>query len=118
MSWSEEKQIEHLLRLPWTIVRETTPEGDQILRVAEIPSAVGSGSTPQEIERDLWESLRESLRAYLHFKDPVPLPSGAQPAWLNASHFAARMPFILRVPESTSTATAAAWMSPPNKHAA
>lgn len=105
------------MRLPWTIVRERTPEGDQILRVAEIPSVVGSGASSEEMEADLWDSLRESLRAYLHFKDPLPMPSGPRPDWVGASRLAAPVPFVLRVPDVTVTASAAAWMLPPSKPA-
>jgi predicted RNase H-like HicB family nuclease len=76
MTEGRSSQLEQLLRLPWTIVKEITPEGDHLLRVAEIPSAVGSGATSEEMEADLWESLRESLRAYLHFGDPIPMPAG------------------------------------------
>ena len=76
MEWTSEEKLEQLLRLPWTIGAETTEEGDQLLRVLEIPSAVGTGSTPGELESDLWDSLRESLRAYLHFGDTIPLPVG------------------------------------------
>lgn len=69
-------QLQRLLALPWTIVSEMTPEGDRILRVREIPSAIGTGGTDEEIERDLMESLEASLRAYLHFGDDVPVPDG------------------------------------------
>jgi predicted RNase H-like HicB family nuclease len=69
-------QLQQLLAMPWTIVSEMTPEGDRLLRVREIPSAIGTGETDEEIERDLMESLEASLRAYLHFGDAVPLPNG------------------------------------------
>jgi hypothetical protein len=72
---SKEIELERLLRLPWSILREVTPEGDTILRVKEIPGAIGSGASDAERERDLWDSLAESLRAYLHFGDPVPVPA-------------------------------------------
>lgn len=72
---SERFELSRLLMLPWTILREKTPEGDVILRVKEIPSAVGSGHSDADRERDLWNSLTESLRAYLHFGDTVPVPS-------------------------------------------
>jgi predicted RNase H-like HicB family nuclease len=72
--------LRRLLALPWTVVPETTPEGDRLLRVREVPSAVGHGETDEELERDLWESLTASLEAYLHFGDPVPLPTGS-PDW-------------------------------------
>ena len=67
---------------------------------------------------ELWESLRESLRAHLHFHDAVPMPSGPQPNWMGSSQFIARTPFVLRVPDVAVTATAAAWILPSGKHAA
>lgn len=76
-----ERDIQRLLRLPWTIIRDVTPEGDVLLRVKEIPSAVGSGDSDEARIADLWESLSESLRAFLHFGDAVPLPDGAQDLW-------------------------------------
>jgi predicted RNase H-like HicB family nuclease len=72
-----DRQIEHLMSLPWTIVRETTPEGNDILKIAELPSVVVSGDTDEEMTAELAESLRESLRAYLHFGDPIPVPCSA-----------------------------------------
>lgn len=76
MSSNSEHELQRLLRLPWTVLREETPEGDVVLRVKEIPSAVGSGDTDEERVADLWESLTASLRAYLHFGDTIPLPAG------------------------------------------
>lgn len=64
------------MSLPWTIVRETTPEGDHVLKIAELPSVVVSGDTDEELHAELSESLRESLRAYLHFGDSIPVPAG------------------------------------------
>ena len=77
-----DQKIEGLLRLPWTICPYTSLEGDRLLRVAEVPSAVGSGTDDTEIEQDLWESLRASLAACLHFNDPIPLPDGCSLPWL------------------------------------
>jgi predicted RNase H-like HicB family nuclease len=68
-----EPELQRLLGLPWTIISETTPEGDLLLRVKEIPSAVGSGDTEAAAIADLREALTESLRAHLHFGDPVPV---------------------------------------------
>ena len=110
MQWSQDQQLDYLLRLPWTVVPETTPEGDRVLRIAEIPSATGSGKTPSEIEADLWVSLRESLRAYLHFGDPVPLPEGAKPPWVEAAHAAPPpTPFVVRIPAVEATAGSHPW---------
>lgn len=74
---SDEK-VRQLLRLPWTFVREVAPEGDVLLRVKEIPSVVGTGTTDAELEADLWASLEAALAAFLHFGDPVPMPEGCE----------------------------------------
>lgn len=118
MTAAHDSELKHLLRLPWTIVKEVTPEGDHLLRVAEIPSAVGSGATSAELEADLWESLRESLRTYLHFHDPIPVPSGPQPGWVVSPHLVIRAAYVLRVPDVATTATAAAMIPPSDQHAA
>jgi predicted RNase H-like HicB family nuclease len=86
MDWTDEQTSAYLLRLPWTVAPETTPEGDRLLRVAEIPSAVGNGDTDAELEQDFWEALRASLEAYLHFGDPLPLPAGCIPPWEKDLH--------------------------------
>jgi hypothetical protein len=78
---TEEAKLAYLLRLPWTFVRESTPEGDTVLRVAQIPSAVGTGTSDAELEEDMWASLRASLEAYLHFGDPIPVPPGTALPW-------------------------------------
>lgn len=118
MAWSQEQQIEHLLRLPWTIVVATTPEGDPLLRIAEIPSAVGTGSTAEEMEADLWDALREALSAYLHFGDPIPSPAGRRPGWLESSQeMRPPVPILVRkdalVPEVELTASAGSWEAVP-----
>ena len=118
MNDAHHAELEHLIRLPWTIVKEVTPEGDHLLRVAEIPSAVGSGATPEEMEADLWESLRESLRAYLHYNDPIPTPGGRQPGWVRSPHVAVKSAYVLRVPDVARTATAAATIPPSGEDAA
>ncbi len=78
---TDSSKLDYLLRLPWTFVREVTPDGDCILRIAEIPSAVGTGDTDAALEADTWASLRASLEAYLHFGDPLPLPKGTVLPW-------------------------------------
>lgn len=85
MTQQNEKDLQRLLRLPWTVIRDVTPEGDVLLRVREIPSAVGSGESDEECVADLWESLAESLRALIHFGDPVPLPDGVNALWTRMS---------------------------------
>lgn len=81
MAWTHEEKLEHLLRLPWAIRAETSFERDRLLRVVEIPSAVGCGATDAELEADLWASLQASLEAYLHFDDPIPVPAGTRLPW-------------------------------------
>lgn len=76
MPWSKEQKLEFLLRAPWTISLEISEDGERLLVVREIPAVVGSGETDSEIERDFWESLEETLKAYLHFEDVVPRPVG------------------------------------------
>lgn len=77
MATVDEDEVQRLLRYPWTILREDSPEGDVVLRVKEIPSATGSGDSEAERAADLRESLEASLRAYLHFGDDVPTPEGS-----------------------------------------
>ena len=81
MSLTLEQKLDLLLALPWQRVSEVTPEGDRLLRVVEVPSAVGAGETGEQAESDLRDSLRESLRAYLHFGDALPLPKGSTMPW-------------------------------------
>jgi hypothetical protein len=75
MPWTDEQKLNYLMKLPWTIVPDTTPEGDRLLRVAELPSVVGCGATNDDLERDFWASLETALRSYLHFGDQLPLPA-------------------------------------------
>ncbi len=77
MTWTDQQKLDYLLRLPWAIVPERTPEGDLLLRTRELPTAVGCGETTDELERDFWEALEATLRSYLHHGDRIPLPSGA-----------------------------------------
>ncbi len=81
MAWTEELKLTYLMRLPWTIVAEKTPEGDSLLRVRELPSVVGCGTSPEELEKDFWESFESALRAYLHFGDLIPLPAEIELPW-------------------------------------
>ena len=108
MTERENAELERLLRLPWTILAEVTPEGDRILRVAEIPSAVGTGKTEAELVADLWESLTESLRAYVHFGDRVPTPKGLGPQWAPRTNPAKSAPryYIVRTDEARTASSA------------
>lgn len=71
--WTNQRKLELLLRLPWTVVPEKD-EDDLILRVEELPSVIATGRTEQQVEADFWESLRATLETYLQFDDPVPKP--------------------------------------------
>lgn len=102
-----ERDIQRLLHLPWTIVRDVTPEGDVLLRVKEIPSAVGAGDSDETRIADLWESLSESLRAYLYFGDTVPLPDGAQDLWTRISPPSSDQPPIFFFVSTQETSTGA-----------
>jgi hypothetical protein len=85
MAWDQQRKLDYLLRLPWTISPELTPEGDRLLRVRELPSVIASGDSDEEIERDFWDSLETTLRSYLHFGDDIPLPEGLTPPWKQAA---------------------------------
>jgi len=71
---SHDRELHRLLSLPCTILREGASDREIILRVEEIPSAVGTGASATNGERNLRDSLTESLTAYRPFGDPVPLP--------------------------------------------
>lgn len=77
MTWTFEEKVDYLLRLPWTVVRDTSPEGDTLLRVKELPDVVGCGEDQEALEADFWASLRASLESYLHFGDTIPRPGFA-----------------------------------------
>jgi predicted RNase H-like HicB family nuclease len=81
MSWDEQRKLEYLLGLPWTIYTEATAEGERLVRVRELPSVIGSGEGDEEIEREFWESLEATLRSYLHFGDELPLPLDMTLPW-------------------------------------
>lgn len=108
MSQHVEQDIQRLMHLPWTILREVTPEGDVLLRVKEIPSAVGSGDSDEQRVEDLWESLSESLRALLHFGDPVPLPDGVNESWTRIPQPMPKQDVGFYFVSSQNTSTAAA----------
>jgi hypothetical protein len=107
-----EQDLQRLLNMPWTVLREVTPEGDVLLRVKEIPSAVGSGESDEERVKDLWESLSESLRALLHFGDAIPLPQGIGASWTRIARPAEKtVSFFFVSPESAATGAAGALVS-------
>lgn len=75
MTWTTEQKVDYLLRQPWTIYAETTPEGDRLLRVKELPAAVGCGDDDDSLIADFWESLRATLEAYLAMGSSPPRPA-------------------------------------------
>ncbi|MDP3909026.1 MAG: hypothetical protein Q8Q14_01420 [Gemmatimonadales bacterium] len=75
MPWTDAQKLNYLIKLPWTIVPDRTPEGERLLRVAELPAVVACGDTNEALEADFWAALEAALRSYLHFGDPLPLPA-------------------------------------------
>jgi predicted RNase H-like HicB family nuclease len=73
--WTNERKLEALLRLPWTLrMTHNTEDGTWVLRVAELPAALATGATPEALEPAFWESLRETLAVFLEHGDTIPLP--------------------------------------------
>ncbi len=79
--WTMEQKLDLLMRLPWTVQKERTPEGDDILRIRELPGVSGAGAEEAGREGELWASLRSRLAAHLEFGDAVPMPEGAALPW-------------------------------------
>lgn len=101
MAWTAKQKLNYLLQQPWTIVTETTPEGDNLLRVQELPAAVGCGDDTASLEADFWESFVTTLEAYIAVDAIPPLPHGAHPVpWLeqqlSADKIAATAPRVFR----------------------
>lgn len=76
MKWTTEAKVQYLMRLPWTIVPEVSEEGDRLLRVAELPPAVGCGETDKALAADFFESFAATLEAYVDADETPPLPKG------------------------------------------
>ena len=120
MAWTDERKLSHLFTLPWTIEPEVTPEGDRLLRVRELPAAVGHGETDEELVRDFWESFRATLACYLHFGDRIPLPEGVKALpWERAPAEPESQTVIVQSPEeerpaprNAETAAGAEWPNP------
>ncbi len=75
--WTNERKLEALLRLPWTLhMTRNSEDGYWVMRVGELPAALATGATPEELERAFWESLRETLAVFLKEGDEIPLPPG------------------------------------------
>lgn len=80
-NWTNEDKLAALLRLPWTIGVQRDPDGTLVARVAEIPDAIATGENEHELQKDLWDTLAESLRVRLEYGDDVPLPGGQRAPW-------------------------------------
>jgi predicted RNase H-like HicB family nuclease len=79
MSWTRQQKLDALLRLPWTVrVEQDEEEGYFIARVIEIPSALATADSREELEGELWDSLRASLEVYLDHGDDIPLPPSVE----------------------------------------
>jgi hypothetical protein len=77
-TWTKDQKLEYLLRLPWTIIPDSTPEGDHLLRVVELPAAVGCGDDEESLVADFWESFRSTIEAYLEMGGNPPLPASVK----------------------------------------
>jgi predicted RNase H-like HicB family nuclease len=85
MAWTDEQKVEALLRLPWTVSVEKSPEGDLVAHVLEIPGVVATGVTMKALGIDLWQSLKAALECFLEFNDDIPLPAGSGLPWVGNS---------------------------------
>jgi len=72
MNWTDEQKAGFLVRLPWTI-EASEEDGEIVLRIPEVPGVLAQGDK-ESVEDELWNSLRASLEAVLHFGDEVPRP--------------------------------------------
>jgi predicted RNase H-like HicB family nuclease len=81
MAWTRESQIQHLVRLPWTVVLDRDADGDFVATVAELPFLVASGPTEKAASRDLFEALWTAMDAMLEHCDAVPLPHDELLPW-------------------------------------
>lgn len=68
----ESARIELAVQQPWTVLISRDDDNGYVARVEEIPDAIATGETIEALERDLWESIRESIRARIAFGDPIP----------------------------------------------
>jgi predicted RNase H-like HicB family nuclease len=74
--WTNERKLEALLRLPWSLTMSRNEEGGYwVMQVKELPAAIATGRTPEELEPAFWESLRETLAVFLEHGDAIPLPA-------------------------------------------
>lgn len=82
MAWTEEQKVEALLRLPWTVSVEKSPEGDLVAYVREIPGVIATGRTMKALGIDLWASLKATLQCFVEFNDEIPLPPSSGLPWV------------------------------------
>jgi predicted RNase H-like HicB family nuclease len=100
MTWTIEQKLTYLLRLPWDITVEEERDGEEVYhvgRVQEIPSALATGATLQELERELWDSLEASLECYLLNNDPIPMPDNRVLPWMESTDDELDVPIIMAV---------------------
>ncbi|HEX9563894.1 MAG TPA: hypothetical protein VF981_07980 [Gemmatimonadaceae bacterium] len=81
MSWTTEDKVEWMLRLPWRVKITHEDDGTLFAQAEDLDGAVADGANPEELEQSFWDSLRETLRAYLAAGDPIPLPGSPTPPW-------------------------------------
>ena len=80
MPWTQELKVQILLTLPWTVIPEDGDgPGERILRVKELPDVIVTGlagtvAEREELTRDFWDSLKESLTCYVGEDVDPPLP--------------------------------------------
>jgi len=95
-SWTEERKLAALMRLPWDVRIARERDGSLVAEVAEIRDAIATGGTAKELAKDLWESLYASLAARLRNEDPIPIPAGRELPWVETPE-PAPMPQVKRV---------------------
>lgn len=84
MSWTNERKLEWYCRLPWRVIVEIEEDGSLFARVDELPGAVAHGANEKELEREFWESVGQTIRAYIAAGDQVPMPvRAAREPWTN-----------------------------------
>ena len=81
--WTNERKLDALLRLPWTLrMDHNVEDGHWSMRVAELPAAIVTAERVEDLEDAFWESLRETLKVFLEHGDVIPLPARvAQYPW-------------------------------------
>jgi hypothetical protein len=79
-TWTPERKLDYLVRMPWTIVPEPADDGEIALRVRELPGSLVIG-TAEELDTLYWENLRATLASLLHFGDEIPRPRFSPVQW-------------------------------------